>query len=132
MAFFNELDREIVNDLSRYFLCGFIRIPHFHENLIRCFIFVLGPCGVCRPELRGLGQLIFIEQFDTVFILKVLAENITNRRLKRAVQNELQNPLASKLLAGEFADGDTIHVTLGDDRLEFERIAAPETVDKAG
>jgi ATP-dependent Clp protease ATP-binding subunit ClpB len=36
------------------------------------------------------------------------------RPLKRAIQQELQNPLANLLLAGKVADGDTVHVTAGE------------------
>ena len=36
------------------------------------------------------------------------------RPLKRVIQQELQNPLATQLLAGEIADGDTVHVSAGD------------------
>jgi len=32
------------------------------------------------------------------------------RPLKRTIQQQLENPLAQKILAGEFIDGDTIHV----------------------
>ncbi len=32
------------------------------------------------------------------------------RPLKRAIQRQLENPLASMILAGEFVGGDTIHV----------------------
>jgi ATP-dependent Clp protease ATP-binding subunit ClpB len=39
------------------------------------------------------------------------------RPLKRVIQQELQNPLATQLLAGEIADGDTIHVSAGDSGL---------------
>lgn len=41
------------------------------------------------------------------------------RPLKRAIQRELQDPLALKLLSGEFPDGATIHVARGDDGLVF-------------
>jgi ATP-dependent Clp protease ATP-binding subunit ClpB len=41
------------------------------------------------------------------------------RPLKRAIQRELQDPLALKLLGGEFDEGDTITVDRGPDRLTF-------------
>ena len=39
------------------------------------------------------------------------------RPLKRVIQQELQNPLASLLLAGKIADGETVHVSAGDGAL---------------
>ncbi|WP_223787956.1 ATP-dependent chaperone ClpB [Marinicella meishanensis] len=41
------------------------------------------------------------------------------RPLKRAIQDELENPLASKLLAGDFPPGSVIAVNLVDQALEF-------------
>ena len=34
------------------------------------------------------------------------------RPLKRAIQQQLENPLAHRILAGEFGPGDAIHVTV--------------------
>jgi ATP-dependent Clp protease ATP-binding subunit ClpB len=43
------------------------------------------------------------------------------RPLKRAVQEQLLNPLSMKLLEGEFKPGDKIKVTTKDDELVFQR-----------
>jgi ATP-dependent Clp protease ATP-binding subunit ClpB len=41
------------------------------------------------------------------------------RPLKRAIQNEIENPLAQKILSGEYASGDTIQVDASDGRFQF-------------
>jgi len=41
------------------------------------------------------------------------------RPLKRAIQRELQDPLAVKILSGEFHEGETIQVDVGKKKLEF-------------
>jgi len=44
------------------------------------------------------------------------------RPLKRSIQTLVENPLAKRILAGEFVGGDTIHIDLGDDgALCFEK-----------
>jgi len=43
------------------------------------------------------------------------------RPLKRAIQSQLENPLAQEILAGRFAPGDAVEVDVSDDRLEFRR-----------
>jgi len=43
------------------------------------------------------------------------------RPLKRALQRMVENPLALRLLEGEFADGDTVRVDVQDGELVFER-----------
>jgi len=43
------------------------------------------------------------------------------RPLKRAIQQQLENPLASKILGGEFASGDTVHVEAQGGHLAFRK-----------
>jgi len=43
------------------------------------------------------------------------------RPLKRAIQQQLENPLAQALLRGEFGQGDTISIDVHEDRFTFER-----------
>jgi ATP-dependent Clp protease ATP-binding subunit ClpB len=45
------------------------------------------------------------------------------RPLKRAIQRLLENPLALRLLEGEFAEGDTVRVDAGDGGLTFAKAA---------
>ena len=48
------------------------------------------------------------------------------RPLKRALQRLVENPLAIKLLEGEFADGDRIRVDAENGELAFEKVGAAE------
>jgi ATP-dependent Clp protease ATP-binding subunit ClpB len=48
------------------------------------------------------------------------------RPLKRAIQRLLENPLALRLLEGDFTEGDTIRADAGDDALIFEKARAAE------
>jgi len=43
------------------------------------------------------------------------------RPLKRAIQQQLENPLASKILGGEFASGDAVHVEAQGGQLVFRK-----------
>ena len=43
------------------------------------------------------------------------------RPLKRAIQQQLENPLASKILAGEFGQGDTVRVDADGGKLAFTK-----------
>ena len=46
------------------------------------------------------------------------------RPLKRAIQHQLENPLAQRILSGEFGPGDTIVVDTEGGRLEFHGVKA--------
>jgi ATP-dependent Clp protease ATP-binding subunit ClpB len=48
------------------------------------------------------------------------------RPLKRAIQRMLENPLALRLLEGEFAEGEVVRVDAGEDGLAFEKAGATE------
>jgi ATP-dependent Clp protease ATP-binding subunit ClpB len=50
------------------------------------------------------------------------------RPLKRAIQRELQDPLAMRLLAGDFRPGETIGVERGEQGLEFIPILEGEVL----
>jgi ATP-dependent Clp protease ATP-binding subunit ClpB len=46
------------------------------------------------------------------------------RPLKRAIQQQIENPLAKEILAGKFAAGDTVRVGEKGGALTFSRVAA--------
>jgi ATP-dependent Clp protease ATP-binding subunit ClpB len=48
------------------------------------------------------------------------------RPLKRALQRLVENPLALRLLEGEFAEGDTIRVDAADGEMVFAKAPAAE------
>src|SRR5437762_7882238 len=50
------------------------------------------------------------------------------RPLKRAIQRLVENPLALRLPAGDFADGDTIRVDAEDGEVRFEKVGAAAVV----
>jgi ATP-dependent Clp protease ATP-binding subunit ClpB len=51
------------------------------------------------------------------------------RPLKRVIQQRLENPLAQKILAGEFAEGDTIHVDVDKAKNDFTISKGRETAE---
>jgi ATP-dependent Clp protease ATP-binding subunit ClpB len=50
------------------------------------------------------------------------------RPLKRAIQRLVENPLALRLLEGDFTDGDTVRVDARANELIFERVVSGEPV----
>ncbi|MDX1600359.1 MAG: AAA family ATPase, partial [Anaerolineales bacterium] len=48
------------------------------------------------------------------------------RPIKRAIQRELQDPLALRVIAGDFHPGDTILIQRGQDGLTFDAVPSPE------
>jgi len=49
--------------------------------------------------------------------------------LKRAIQRELQDPLALKILSDDFHEGDAIQVDRGEDGLVFSTAVRGEVVE---
>jgi ATP-dependent Clp protease ATP-binding subunit ClpB len=60
-------------------------------------------------------ELLAREGFDPVY---------GARPLKRAIQHQIVQPLAIRLLRGEFQDGDTIRADAGDGQIDFRRETA--------
>ncbi len=51
------------------------------------------------------------------------------RPLKRVIQQRLENPLAGRLLRGEFAEGSTIHVDVDANHPDFTFASGPDVVE---
>jgi len=71
-----------------------------------------------RLESHGFGLMVTDEALD------LLAEAGFDpvygaRPLKRAIQHQIENPLAQRILAGDFTSGDTIQVEVEDGRFTF-------------
>ncbi len=91
----------------------------------------------------GRGQIQAIARIQTAYLCRRLAERQIRleiddsalallgnvgfdpvygaRPLKRAIQQQLENPLAQKILAGEFGPGDTVRVSAEGGSLDFAR-----------
>ena len=86
-----------------------IQLEYLHKRLgERDIGFVLEPAA--RDRLAQAG-------FDPVY---------GARPLKRAIQQQLENPLAQRILRGDFGPGDTIRVTAEGDTLEFDKGVADQ------
>ncbi|HET7126746.1 MAG TPA: AAA family ATPase, partial [Lysobacter sp.] len=84
---------------------------------------------IARIQLKGLEKRlaergIRIELTDKAYELlgNVGFDPVYGARpLKRAIQQQVENPLASAILAGEFGSGDTVHVDADGGKLVFRR-----------
>lgn len=75
--------------------------------------------------LKERGYILEVDQTARDYLAEVGYDpDFGARPLKRAIQRELQDPLALKILAGEFHEGDTILVERGADGLTF-RVGIP-------
>jgi len=83
-----------------------IQLGYLHERLAeREMTIILSDAA--REKLADAG-------FDPVY---------GARPLKRAIQQQVENPLAQEILQGRFQPGDTIEVGVAEDRLEFQLAA---------
>ncbi|MBC7882967.1 MAG: ATP-dependent chaperone ClpB [Anaerolineae bacterium] len=111
--FLNRIDEVIIfRNLRRDQLHGIVRIQ------------------VERLEKRLAERKIVLKLSDAAidYLVDVGYDPVYGARpLKRAIQNELGNPLAKGLLRGDFNDGDTIHIDVANERLVFNRLALKTT-----
>ena len=129
-ADWNQVEKVVLEELRRHFR------PEFLNRIDDVVVF--RPLG--RVELRHIVELqlervrrwledkrIFIE-FTTAAEDLIAEEgydpSFGARPLKRAIQRLVQNPLAMKVLEGEFEEGSVIVVDREDDHLAFRKKAA--------
>jgi len=125
---YDAMKAEVMNTVGDYFR------PEFINRLDEVVVF--HPLG--REQIRAITdiQIGYLHQrlADRDLALQVSAAALDRlgeagfdpvygaRPLKRAIQQQLENPLAKRILAGEFAPGDTIRVDVTADELAFEKI----------
>jgi ATP-dependent Clp protease ATP-binding subunit ClpC len=68
--------------------------------------------GVSLELSPAAVELLVQEGFDPVY---------GARPLRRAIQRDLENPLSSRILSGEFAKGDTVAVDVDGDKMKFSK-----------
>jgi ATP-dependent Clp protease ATP-binding subunit ClpB len=112
--FLNRIDEIIIfHSLSREDLVQVVEIQLRHVSAL---LAERGYRLVISPEARAyLAEVGYDADYGA-------------RPLKRAIQRELQDPLAVKILSGDFHEGETIHVERGKDKLEFSAQATDQPV----
>ncbi len=112
--FLNRIDEIIIfHSLSREDLVQVVEIQLRHVSAL---LAERGYRLVISPEARAyLAEVGYDADYGA-------------RPLKRAIQRELQDPLAVKILSGDFHEGETIHVEHGKDKLEFTAQATDQAV----
>ena len=79
--------------------------------------------------LQDRGYLLEVDSSARAYLVEAGYDpDFGARPLKRAIQRELQDPLAVKILSGDFHEGDLIHVGRGPEGLEFKTILPAEVV----
>jgi ATP-dependent Clp protease ATP-binding subunit ClpB len=81
-----------------------------------------------RLAARGLN-LTISEQAEKLLAEEGYDPTFGARPLKRVIQQRIENPLASRILKGEFAEGDTIRIDADASRHEFTFGKAGEKVE---
>jgi ATP-dependent Clp protease ATP-binding subunit ClpB len=131
-----ELTWEAIQGLVMDAVRGYFR-PELLNRIDEVVIFK--PLGMEQIEtivdiqLRGLRERLaerHIELELTPAAKELLAQEGFDpiygaRPLRRVIQREIVQPLAMRLLSGDFRDGDTVVVHVREGRLDFERREAP-------
>ncbi len=122
-----EMETAVMAELKKHFRPEFLNrvddviiFQSLDEEELACIVEI----QIARLEKRLAQQNLTLDVDDRA--KKLLAKEgydpqFGARPLKRAVQEQLLNPLSMKLLEGEFKPGDKIKVTAKDDELIFQR-----------
>ncbi|MCF2970176.1 ATP-dependent chaperone ClpB [Synechococcus sp. Nb3U1] len=88
-------------------------------------------------QMRRVEQLLSDQQIEILltdeakdYIAEVGYDPVFGARpLKRVIQREIENPIATKLLENEFLPGDTIQVDVANERLSFRKLGSTTRKD---
>lgn len=126
---------QIISILQTHFRPEFLNrideIVVFHpltrEHLAEIVLIQLGHVG---DLLAAKGFTLDVSHEAGEYLAEVGYDPIFGARpLKRAIQRELQDPLAMKVLAGEIHPGETIHVEIGENGLDFIPVVEAEEIN---
>ena len=111
---------------------------HFRPEFINRIDEVVVFHSLAKAQIRGIADIqlerlrrrlqereIGLNLDDSAFDLLVQAGYdpvFGARPLKRAIQAQIENPLAQAILSGDFSAGDQIEVKGGTDGLEFDKV----------
>ncbi len=123
-----EIEAHVTDTLKQYFK------PEFLNRIDETIVFSMLTKDHLRQivdlQLQRLADRLkdhqMILQFTDAARDQILDEGFDvafgARPLKRTIQQRLENPLAAKLLAGDFSDGDTIRIDGEGYRFNFEKV----------
>ena len=127
---FEQIQDKVISELGMYFR------PEFLNRLDDIVVF--RPLGIpeikkiVRIQLDSLAKRLRDRRIELVLSDEALSQIALvgfdpvygARPLKRAIQNEVMNPLAVKILGGEIFDGDHVEVSFENGQFVFKRSAA--------
>ncbi|MGE6474443.1 ATP-dependent chaperone ClpB [Psychrobacter sp. NPDC078631] len=126
---YEDIKAEVMDSVGQHFR------PEFVNRIDEIVVFhPLGMsqmAGIADIQLDRLRQRIQEREMDIELSADAMNKLVAvgydpvygARPLKRAIQQEIENPLSLKLLAGDFVAGDIIKVDIGaDDKLTFDKL----------
>ncbi len=126
---YEDIKAEVMESVGQHFR------PEFVNRIDEIVVFhPLGMsqmAGIADIQLDRLRQRIQEREMDIVLSADAMNKLVAvgydpvygARPLKRAIQQEIENPLSLKLLAGDFVPGDIIKIDVGaDDELTFDKL----------
>ena len=126
---YDDIKAEVMDSVGQHFR------PEFVNRIDEIVVFhPLGMsqmAGIADIQLERLRQRIQEREMDIELSSDAMNKLVAvgydpvygARPLKRAIQQEIENPLSLKLLAGDFVAGDIIKIDVGsDDQLTFDKL----------
>ncbi len=126
---YEDIKAEVMDSVGQHFR------PEFVNRIDEIVVFhPLGMsqmAGIADIQLNRLRKRLYEREMDIELSADAMNKLVAvgydpvygARPLKRAIQQEIENPLSLKLLAGDFIAGDIIKVDVGpDDKLVFEKL----------
>ena len=126
---YEDIKAEVMDAVGEHFR------PEFVNRIDEIVVFhPLGQAqmaGIADIQIERLRHRLQERELDMTLTDEAMAQLVSvgydpvygARPLKRAIQQEIENPLSLRLLAGDFVAGDIIKVDVGaNDKLTFEKL----------
>ena len=126
---YEDIKAEVMESVGQHFRPEFVN--RIDETVVFHPLGMSQMAGIADIQLDRLRQRIQEREMDIELSADAMNKLVAvgydpvygARPLKRAIQQEIENPLSLKLLAGDFVPGDIIKIDVGaDDKLTFDKL----------
>lgn len=126
---YEDIKSEVMDSVGQHFRPEFIN--RIDEIVVFHPLGMSQMAGIADIQLQRLRQRLQEREMDIELSADAMNKLVAvgydpvygARPLKRAIQQEIENPLSLKLLAGDFVPGDIIKIDVGaDDKLTFDKL----------
>ncbi|MFA6989872.1 MAG: AAA family ATPase, partial [Candidatus Gastranaerophilaceae bacterium] len=133
---YERLKETVTEEMKKFFRPEFLNriddtivFAHLSREEIRQIVDIMLKDLIKRLESQDIGLEVPSDAKDWL-ANKGYNQSYGARPLRRVIQKQIEDPIAEEILTGLYSEGDTIKLSLEEDKLQFEKVKNINSKDK--